>query len=120
MVHEMVMAEQILRVALEEAERNHVREITTIRLQLGEWEGIQPEVMREAFGVAAEGTIAGKASLEIELVPPRLECQDCGHEKSVSSPGHGESVAGECEECGGRYRVVRGRGWSLLSMRAEK
>jgi hydrogenase nickel incorporation protein HypA/HybF len=111
------MAQQILQVALEEVRRHGARRVSAIRLTLGELEGIGEEVLREAFAVVSQGTVAEGAELDIERVPGRVECEECEEEATPEGEVHGAAITGLCRTCGGRLRIVQGKGWRLQSVR---
>lgn len=119
MVHELVIAEGILRIALEEAQRTGARRILGLHLALGELEGIEPDVMQEAFELVAQDTPAAGAALVIDRVPGRIVCRACGREAALGVPLHGGTVPGRCAACGGSLRVIEGMGWTLHSIRVE-
>jgi hydrogenase nickel incorporation protein HypA/HybF len=116
-VHETIVAEQVLQVALEELKRHKARRVTAILLTVGELEGLGQDVLREAFAIVSRGTPAEGAVFDIETVPGRLECADCGEEAVPEGEVHGAAVIGVCQACGGRIRIVQGRGWNLGSVR---
>ena len=39
--------------------------------------------MRNAFPIAAAGTVANEASLHLEATPVRVRCSECGEESEV-------------------------------------
>lgn len=119
MVHEMVIAQQILEVALEEARRHRGRCITALHLRLGDLEGVESEVMREAFAIVAQGTIAEEAELAIERIPSRLACEECGEEAMVEELVHGGAIMERCRKCSGPYRILQGKGWTLETVRVS-
>jgi hydrogenase nickel incorporation protein HypA/HybF len=119
MTHELVIAEALLRVALEEARQHGASRVRALRLEIGDLEGLEPGVLQESFDVVAQGTRAAGARLTVDAVPAKIVCEDCGRESSGEKQAHGGDVSGRCPECGGRWRIVRGRGWKLLSVKVE-
>lgn len=115
----MVIAERILRVALQEAERVGARRVVGVVLELGELEGIAPEMMRESFAAVAKDSAAAEAEVHVTVQPGILACTECGEEVTVTAPHHGGTVQGACPACGGRLRVRQGQGWNLVSVRVE-
>lgn len=115
-MHETIVAQQALRVALEEARRTDARRVSAIKLRVGEMEGIERGPLAEAFAVVSEGTPAQGARLDVEPVAARLACAACGRAPATSVPGHEGEALARCP-CGGRYRVLEGAGWSVASVR---
>jgi len=59
--------------------------------------------MRNAFPIAAAGTVASEASLHLEAMPVRVSCGECGAESDVPA---NRLV---CKECGHwRTRLISG------------
>ena len=118
-MHETLLVEEILGAALSEAGKRGAKSVTRLRLRLGALESVSPESLRVAFGERARGTIAEHASLAIERVPGRAVCTECGEPAAVEAPDdvHGGPVVGDCPSCGGRTRIVAGKGWTLESVR---
>ncbi len=59
--------------------------------------------MRNAFPIAAAGTVANEANLHLEATPVRVSCDECGAESEVPV---NRLV---CKECGHwRTRLVSG------------
>lgn len=109
-VHEVSLAERMLRIALEVAEQHGGPRITGARLLLGALGCAEPETLRFAFEIAARGTLAEGCALEIVRVPARLRCRACGgeHEGELLEP---------CPVCQGvGFEVLQGRELRLESV----
>ena len=77
-MHELSLAQDILQVVLNEAEKaggKRVREIhAKVRESFNHMEDYSLETCLEAI---AKGTIAEGAEMKIELIPPTLRCKEC-------------------------------------------
>lgn len=116
-MHESILAEQILGAALTEAGRVHAKSVTRLILKLGGLEGVSAETLEAMFRERARGTIAERAELAIDVVPGRVECTACRAESDVSVVAEGNRGPLACPKCGGRVRILRGRGWVLEGVR---
>jgi hydrogenase nickel insertion protein HypA len=65
-VHELSIAQALVRMLAEEAARHGTNRIVSVRLRLGRLSGIVGEALTFAFDVAAQGTVAEGARLHIE------------------------------------------------------
>ena len=84
----------------------------SIRLRVGQLSGIVPGCLREFFPIAAAGTAAEGARLDIEPLPARIRCPDCGYE----GPPEGSA----CPRCGGAaFRLIAGREFYVEAMEVE-
>jgi hydrogenase nickel incorporation protein HypA/HybF len=70
------LLEQVQRVA---AEHGAYR-VERIRLRIGPLSGVEPDLLRNAYPLAAAGGIAEDAVLDIEPAPVRVHCNSCGAE----------------------------------------
>ena len=79
-MHEVSLAERMLRIALEVAEQHGGARILGVKLLVGALSFAEPESLRFAFEVGSRGTLAEGCKLEIVRVPARLKCRSCGGE----------------------------------------
>ena len=114
-MHELSIAQALLREALAAARSVAAgREISGLYLELGELSGAVPELLREAWPLAAEGSALAGARLRIKRVKARFECRDCGGKLAV-----GEGVT--CPDCGGRdLDMAAGREIRLTGLEVDE
>jgi hydrogenase nickel incorporation protein HypA/HybF len=93
-MHEMSIAQSILKIVLPQAEKNGATKIKLIRIRAGELRGIVQEQLTFLFGFVSKDTIAEGAVLEVESVPIKSVCKECKHEFMVKEY---EFVCPECE-----------------------
>jgi len=111
-MHELSLVASLFDTLEETAHEHHSRKITLVRLKVGKLAGVVPDLLESAFDTYKKGTIAGDARLEIEEVPVRLRCRDCGGGRLDAD---GDFA---CLACGGRnVEILEGR--ELLVERIE-
>ncbi|MBI5119215.1 hydrogenase maturation nickel metallochaperone HypA [Candidatus Poribacteria bacterium] len=76
-MHEMSIAQSILRIVLAEAQRNGARKIKTVRIRAGELRGIVPSQLSFFFQFITKDTFAEGATLDFEIVPIKGKCKPC-------------------------------------------
>jgi hydrogenase nickel incorporation protein HypA/HybF len=76
-VHELAIAESIVRIAAEHAGDRRVRKV---ELKVGHLRQVVPAALAFGFELVAHGTLVEGAELEIEEVPARVRCERCGAE----------------------------------------
>ncbi len=64
-MHELGLAEGILAVVLDVAERERVERV---RVSVGELQRVAPDSLRFCFELAAQDTLASKAVLDVEVI----------------------------------------------------
>ena len=113
-MHELVLTQSILNIALTEAARRRATRVLEIRIKAGVLAGVLPALVQEYFNIVSEGTVAEQARLVIEKTPASISCLDCG------AAGTAESVIFTCPACGGtRIRLLKGREFYVESLEIE-
>ena len=79
-MHEMVIAEGLLRQALLSAGEHRVTRINRIEVVTGVLRLVVPEALEMAFEVISKGTLAEAAELKITEAPIVARCRGCGRE----------------------------------------
>ena len=112
-MHELGVANEILDVALSEAERHAAKKVTSIRLLVGVLRSIEPGNLSFLFEHLARGTPAEGALLEIVEEPVRIECPACG-------PSEARAFTFVCPRCkGSGVSVTGGDTLAILSLDIE-
>lgn len=83
-MHETAIVQDMFRIIGEVANKNHLHRIDKVHFSIGEMMQIVPDLFYFAFDAAKEGTIASEASVEIEFLPVRMQCNHCKHEFEVN------------------------------------
>lgn len=108
------MTESLIGLINAEAKAKGFKKVLGIRLSVGEYSGIIPECIREFFPVAAKGSIAEGAELEIESLPAAFRCLGCGYEGAI------DRKSACCPMCGGvSVRMTAGREFFVESLKVE-
>lgn len=103
----LALMKQVERVAAEHGART----VERIRLQIGPLSGVEPALLKKAFPLAAAGTVADAALLDIETGPVVVRCTCCDSETEVLP---NRLLCGQCGDF--RTRVIRGEEMLLQSM----
>lgn len=113
-MHELSITESILRLTLGEAEKHGARRLALIRLKVGEMTHVEPASVEFYLGILTKGTIAEGVRMEVERVPLRASCRDCGAEFGPKEYDFA------CPACGGvQTDVVSGRELYVDSIEVE-
>ncbi len=75
------MMQQVETIAAEQ----NARRVTAITLRIGPLSGVEPDLLLQAFPIAAAGTLAEDAELKIEQQAVRIRCTRCDAESEVAS-----------------------------------
>lgn len=102
-MHELSVCQALVRHIDRIAAQHQAREVARVQLRIGPLSGIEPDLLRQAFPLAAAASLAAAAELCIERTPLRLHCNDCGSD----SDGRPNFLL--CGTCGGgNTRLVSG------------
>ncbi len=93
-MHEMGIAQSLLRAAEAEAQRHSGAKLVGIGLRLGELSGVNPEALRFSFEAIIEDTQHRNVTLQIEHSPRRHRCPNCGTTFTVAN------YVADCPSCG--------------------
>jgi hydrogenase nickel incorporation protein HypA/HybF len=77
-MHEMSLADGVLKVIEESAKSNHFLKVKTVWLEIGALAGVETEAMRFCFDAAMKNTLAEGARLEIISHEGEGLCLACG------------------------------------------
>lgn len=113
-MHELSICYGLLSRVERVARQNEARTVSRIVLQIGPLSGVEPELLRRAWPMAATGTIAGDAILDIEAAELRVRCTECGEESVVPS---NKLLCGSCGDY--RTRIVSGEDLILRTLEME-
>lgn len=103
----IALLEQVERVAQERASA----EVAQIVIKLGPLSGIEPQLLRRSYPIAAKGTVAENADLRIDTTEVVVQCTQCNCQ-SVAAPNR--LLCGECGDF--RTRIVSGDEMILQSV----
>jgi hydrogenase nickel incorporation protein HypA/HybF len=103
-MHELSIAQGILDIVQDEAEKNSIERVSAVRLKLGKLTAVEPSSLSFCFELITKGTLAEGAKLEIETVPITGRCNKCGREVTLEDP------FGACPDCrGSKINILTGR-----------
>jgi hydrogenase nickel incorporation protein HypA/HybF len=81
-MHELAITESMVATV---AERVGATRVARVRLQVGALAGVVPHALRFCFEICARGTVLEGATLEIDEIPARGSCRQCGAEIAIGS-----------------------------------
>ena len=95
-MHELGIAQEMLRVALDYAMKNHAQRITQFNIEISAAADESEDSLRFHIENLVRGTLAEGAHIEITRVPAQVKCLDCGNKFELSA----QDVV--CPRCAGR------------------
>jgi hydrogenase nickel incorporation protein HypA/HybF len=101
-MHEMSLAEGVLRIAEQAAQAQGFARVKAVWLEIGALAPVEPEAMRMCFDAVARDSIAEGARLEIVSTPGAAWCMRCCATVPV------QALHDDCPCCGGWQLQVTG------------
>jgi hydrogenase nickel incorporation protein HypA/HybF len=102
-MHELSVCQALVQQLESISAANGGGAVELIRLRVGPLSGVEAELLRRAFPLAAAGSIADGAELVIEAAPVTVQCNACGA-RTEAKPNR--MLCGACNSF--RVRTVSG------------
>ncbi|MEJ2575844.1 MAG: hydrogenase maturation nickel metallochaperone HypA [Gammaproteobacteria bacterium] len=114
-MHELAVCQSLMAQVVDIAARENAERVTSITLRMGPLSGVEPDLLAEAFPIAAAGTPAEGAELRFERLPVRVRCTTCGAESDATV---NRLLCGACGDY--RTRLISGDEMLLASLELER
>ena len=101
-MHELYLAQSILDIVQEYAERQRFQKVNSILLSFGRLSCIESKSLQFAFAVQAKDTLAENAALDFQILPAVIHCFSCAKDLEV------ETYSALCPSCGGEEVILTG------------
>ncbi|MCP4302434.1 MAG: hydrogenase maturation nickel metallochaperone HypA, partial [Gammaproteobacteria bacterium] len=82
-MHELSVCMSMLQQVEQIAHERNASKVIKITLAIGPLSGVEPELMRHAYPLAAAGSVAADAELIMESADIVVRCSQCDSETSV-------------------------------------
>ena len=94
-MHELVIAQNLLKLVLKTADEHNSKKIVSARLRAATFSCISPDTLRFSFEALAKGTAAENCAIEIERDEAAVECPNCGRSANIR-----DATDLLCQKCG--------------------
>jgi len=101
-MHEMSLAEGVLHVIEDAAQKDGFSKVSTVWLEIGQLSGVEPQAMVFCFDAVTRGSVAQGARLEIVALPGQGWCMTCARTVPMTE------LFGQCPVCEGFELQVTG------------
>ena len=113
-MHEFSITQNMLSIALNEAEKASATKITKISVTIGGLSGIVDECVEFYFDLLSQDTLAAGASLCFNRTPTKLRCRQCA---TTFLPDNPDWVCPNCREL--KLEIISGRECYVESIEVE-
>lgn len=114
-MHELSLCLSLMRQVEGIARERDADKVVKITLSIGPLSGVEPDLLRHAYPVAAAGTVAEDAELIMETSDIVVRCSQCNTETTVTP---NKLLCGSCGDF--RTRVVSGDELTLMSVELDR
>jgi hydrogenase nickel incorporation protein HypA/HybF len=84
-MHELSVCLSLVQQVVDIAQKNNAVAVDRVLIKIGPLSGIEPQLLRNAYPLAAVGTLAGDAELVIAAAEVEVRCNQCGAESRVAA-----------------------------------
>jgi hydrogenase nickel incorporation protein HypA/HybF len=113
-MHELKIAEELAAMVSHHAAEAGLRVVEKVNISVGQFVQVVPDLLEAAFGIAAAGSVASAARLDIEIIAAEMRCRSCGTEYRPYDDLHA------CLACGSTdIDVVHGKELFIKSIEGE-
>jgi hydrogenase nickel incorporation protein HypA/HybF len=84
-MHEFAIAENVKKI-VEESVEDKTMKVCKVKLKVGKLRAVVPDFLMSCFQYTIEGTSIQDAELDIEEIPVRCKCKNCGSDFTIDEP----------------------------------
>jgi hydrogenase nickel incorporation protein HypA/HybF len=122
-MHEFSIMTQIIQTILGEANKNNLKSVTKVTLEIGELSFLGEEALKFCYEVISKNTILRGSELIIIKIKPKIECQSCGYlgelEYLEKDEFHFRLPKFTCPKCNGMVTILKGKDCILKEITGE-
>jgi hydrogenase nickel incorporation protein HypA/HybF len=115
---------QIVQSILGEAEKNNLKKVSKIILEVGELTFLGEEQLKFCFDVLSKGNILEEAEFVIKSIKPEIKCNACGFsgdlEYQESEEMHFRLPKFTCPKCDSKIEIIKGKDCILREISGEQ
>ncbi|MEI6048372.1 MAG: hydrogenase maturation nickel metallochaperone HypA [Bacteroidota bacterium] len=83
-MHELRIAEDLSTIVLDTAKTESLSKVTKVNISFGQLVQIVPDIFEFAFRQMVIDSVAQDAEVDIEIVPVKMKCTNCGNDFQVT------------------------------------
>lgn len=121
-MHELSMADAIVKTAVDVAEKNDAQKITEVTIEIGKLTLLNPEQLTFMIEVLSENTLLEGAKIVMDEIPIEIKCKSCNFVGTAlfDDLDHFVPIV-NCPECEGQdLKITKGRECNVKTIKIEK
>jgi len=113
-MHEIRIAEDLSVIVLDAARKENLSKVTKVNISFGQMVQIVPDIFEFAFRETVRNSIAQDAETDIEIIPVKMKCKNCGSDFQV------KETLFACNECNSTdLEIIQGKELFIKSIEGE-
>ena len=113
-MHEIRIAEDLSVIVLDAARKENLSKVTKVNISFGQMVQIVPDIFEFAFRETVRNSIAQDAETDIEIIPVKMKCKNCGSDFQV------EENLFACNVCNSTdLEIIQGKELFIKSIEGE-
>jgi len=84
-MHELSVCQALIDQVARVAREQRAARVSAVHVSVGPLSGIEPQLLEQAYPLAAAGSLAEEAELCIESAPIRVYCDQCDQESTATA-----------------------------------
>lgn len=114
-MHELAVCQGLIEQIEQVARAQQASTVHAVVVAVGALSGVEADLLQAAFVIARAGTVAAQAQLQVDALPARVACADCGDCAEVPVNRL------LCPACGSwRVRVIGGEELTLMRLELSR
>lgn len=122
-MHEYSIVSQIVQTLMAEAEKNELKSISKVTLDVGDLTFLGEEQLRFCYQVLTKDNFLKNSELIIETITPEVKCTKCGYigeiEYLEKDEFHFRLPKFDCPKCNSKVEIVKGKDCTIREITGE-
>ena len=113
-MHELSIAQNIIEIVIEHAEKVNSGHVSEVLLDVGAVSGVIPETLEFAWDISVKDTVIKDSVLKINFIEAKAICLECNKEFNL------DDVYTVCKHCNSiKFDIIQGKELKVRSIKIE-
>jgi hydrogenase nickel incorporation protein HypA/HybF len=123
-MHEFSISDEIVRTAFDTVEKNGVKKVLSIQLEIGELTLLNVEQVTFWIDELFKGSVAEGAKVKVKTIKARIKCESCGNKGGITPDQQDpfqHFIPYSCPKCGSfEIKIEKGKECILRKIQAMR
>ncbi|WP_455392720.1 hydrogenase maturation nickel metallochaperone HypA [[Eubacterium] cellulosolvens] len=122
-MHEFSIMSQVVQAILVEVEKNKLKMVSKVLLEVGDLTFLGEEQLRFCYEVLSKDNVLAGSELVIEKIEPEVECAGCGYHGNLeyleADEFHFRLPKFTCPKCDSNVEIIKGKDCTIREISGE-